>query len=202
MQLTRQQILTYLQQQRMATAIQLSHALQVTSANIRHHLSILQEQGLVEVIGQAPGHGRGRPAQLFSLTPAALADNLENLVRGLLQALLAQSTEAQQAQKLEQLASLMVPAAQASPTNLRTRLENAVAQLNQQAYQARWEAHASGPRLILGHCPYATILDDHPELCRLDAALLARLLGQPVQQIARLEHGPQGMPHCIFRLHP
>ncbi|MBN1668360.1 MAG: ArsR family transcriptional regulator [Anaerolineales bacterium] len=200
MQLTRQQILTYLQQHRMASAVQLSHALQVTSANIRHHLNIMQEQKLVEVIGQAPGRGRGRPAYLYSLTPEALADNLENLVSALLHAFLRAEEDQVQARQIEKLAAHLIPQSAPPDASLRTRLEAAVEALNQQAYQARWEAHASGPRLILGHCPYATILDQHPELCQLDAALLARLLGQPVQQIARLQYGPQGIPHCIFRL--
>jgi predicted ArsR family transcriptional regulator len=200
MQLTRKQILEYLHNHRMATSIQLSHALQVTRANIRHHLAILEEQALVEVIGHAPQRGRGRPTKLYSLTPQALANNIENLAMALLKALLSGSSQVEMQAQIEHLASLLGGEPPSSPTTLRTRLDQAVAQLNQQAYQARWEAHVDAPHLILEHCPYAAILPKHPELCQLDAALLKRLLGQPVEQIARLERGPEGVPHCIFKL--
>jgi len=200
MQLTRKQIIEYLHTHRMGTSIQLSHALQVTPANIRHHLSILEEQALIEVIGHAPQRGRGRPTNLYSLTPQALADNIQTLVHVLLQQTLNGVSPTERQTRLDQLAVRLAGEVPLSAPNLRLRLNQAVERLNQQAYQARWEAHASSPHIILGHCPYAAILDEHPELCQLDAALLQRLVGQPVEQIARLARGPQGVPHCVFKL--
>lgn len=80
------------------------------------------------------------------------------------------------------------------------RLAAAVERLNASNYHARWEAHSSGPRLVLGHCPYATLPDRRPELCRMDAALLKNLLGAGVEQIARLERTEMGNVYCVFRL--
>jgi predicted ArsR family transcriptional regulator len=51
----------------------------------------------------------------------------------------------------------------------------------------------------LGHCPYAGIIQKHPELCRMDAALLGDLLGAPASQVAKIGPGPDGPAHCIFR---
>jgi predicted ArsR family transcriptional regulator len=65
-------------------------------------------------------------------------------------------------------------------------------------YQARWEAHADAPRLTLGHCPYAAILPEHPELCALDAALLETLLGAPATQVAKLARDGRGGMYCLF----
>ena len=52
MQTTRQRILEYLREYRLASARTLSHAWGMTAANVRHHLGRLAEEGLVEVAGQ------------------------------------------------------------------------------------------------------------------------------------------------------
>jgi predicted ArsR family transcriptional regulator len=48
---TRQRIIEHLQTKRHASAAELSLALQVTPANIRHHLAVLAGEQVVEVIG-------------------------------------------------------------------------------------------------------------------------------------------------------
>jgi len=78
------------------------------------------------------------------------------------------------------------------------RLVRTVSRLNDLHYQARWEASAAGPRLILGHCPYAAIVADHPELCRMDAFLLKTRLGPSVKQVAKLQLSDKGLPFCAF----
>ena len=80
------------------------------------------------------------------------------------------------------------------------RLASTIERLNSMHYQARWEAGAEGPRIILGHCPYRAIIADHPELCQMDAALLTELLQDEVMQTAKLEPGAGGLPFCGFVL--
>lgn len=195
MQLTRQQIIEYLQTNRMATSIEMSRALLVTPANIRHHLKVLESTGLVKVIGSRAGHGRGRPKLLYSLTENALMQNLDGLASALLKTLLTEMPD--QGNKLNQIAARLLgdylPAG-----NMHTRLSQSIEHLNQLLYQATWEASPNGPRLIFRNCPYATILNEHPILCRLDEELLSLLLDYPVRQIAKLERTPDGAPHCAF----
>jgi predicted ArsR family transcriptional regulator len=194
MQLTRQQIIDYLQANRMATAIEMSQALQVTAANIRHHLKLLTISELVEVVGSQPRHGRGRPMQLYSLTENALKHNLDGLASALLCTLLTGSNESE---KLNQIATYLLEDYQAA-SNIHARLNQAIKHLNELHYQASWEASPNGPRLILRNCPYASILLQHPELCRMDTELLAQMLGQTMQQTAKLARFPDGAPHCAF----
>jgi predicted ArsR family transcriptional regulator len=78
------------------------------------------------------------------------------------------------------------------------RLALTIERLNALHYQARWEAHAQGPRVILEHCPYAAILAKHSELCQMDGFLLQDLLGTNVEQSARLELNARGLPFCMF----
>ncbi len=69
-------------------------------------------------------------------------------------------------------------------------------------YNARWEAHAEAPQVLLGHCPYRAIIQEHPELCKMDKYLLESLLDQQVDQIAKLEKDNQGIKWCVFALRP
>ncbi|MFC2053962.1 hypothetical protein ACFLV7_06640, partial [Chloroflexota bacterium] len=79
------------------------------------------------------------------------------------------------------------------------RLHYTIEYLNKLIYRARWEAHSEAPRIILGYCPYANILPEHPELCSLDGYLLEELLGAPVTQISKLTTDERGIPSCTFR---
>ena len=193
MQLTRQQIIDYLQTNRMATAIEMSQALQVTAANIRHHLKLLTDSGLVKVVGVQAGYGRGRPKQLYGLTDNALKHNLDGLASALLRTLLANSAS----ENLTQIATQLL-GDYPLERNIHVRLNQAIGRLNQLKYQASWEASPSGPRLILRNCPYASIVHQHPELCQVDAILLGQMIGQAMQQTAKLELAPDGSPHCAF----
>jgi len=70
--------------------------------------------------------------------------------------------------------------------------------LNLKRYQARWDAHAQAPRILLHNCPYAAVLENHPELCRMDAYMIAQLLGLPVEQLARMDIFGSHPPACVF----
>jgi predicted ArsR family transcriptional regulator len=197
---TRQRILEHLQKHQTASVRELSRDLALTGANIRHHLAFLIAGDQVEVLRQRREQ-RGRPANLYSLSRRMLGDNLAGLTDALLNLWLQEMPEGQRTQALNSLAQRLSvfegaeisgPAAQ--------RLAAAIAGLNRLHYRARWEAAAAGPRVILGNCPYAAIIADHPELCRLDAHLLEQQLGVSVEQAAKLRHTSKGLPYCEFRV--
>jgi predicted ArsR family transcriptional regulator len=81
----RQRILEYIRNHRAATVAELSLVLQTSPSNIRHHLSILQEQGAIEVIGERPADGKGRPMKVFALAERYLGNNLDLLTSALLE---------------------------------------------------------------------------------------------------------------------
>jgi predicted ArsR family transcriptional regulator len=86
----------------------------------------------------------------------------------------------------------------ASIGSITQKLVAAVRALEPLGYKPRWEARPHGPQLVLGRCPYAAIIADHPELCSIDAQVLEKLLDVPVEQMAKLQPGPQMIPQCIF----
>lgn len=196
MQNSRQQILAFIRINRMVSAIEISSALHMTPANARHHLGLLEAQGFIEVVGTRPAKERGRPTKLYGLAHDAMEHNIDRLVDALLKHFLADGNPEEQFNKLiPHLVDEPLP----TPTLIQ-RLNQIVQKLNEMNYQARWEAAPSGPRIILGHCPYAGILAENPAICLMDKVLLSNQINQPVEQIAKLERSPKGVPNCIFEV--
>ena len=189
---TRQKILDYLKRNQTVSSREVARILRMTPANVRHHLGILAADGRVEVISQRQG-GRGRPEKVYRLAGTLVGNNLSVLVDALL-------AEADEDIEIEAVGRRMAGERATAGQPLMRRLASAIGRLNEMHYQARWEAGAEGPRVILGHCPYAGLVEKHPQLCRMDASLLAELLGGDVSQTAKLEVGAGDKPFCAFVL--
>jgi predicted ArsR family transcriptional regulator len=189
---TRQKILDYLKRNRTVSSREIARALRMTPANARHHLGILAADGRVEVINQRQV-GRGRPEKVYRLAGTLVGDNLAALADAIL-------TEAGGKIAMEKLGRQIAGENTVAAQSLARKLTSTVERLNKMHYQARWEAGAEGPHIILGNCPYSAIVEEHPELCKMDMALLSELLGGDVNQLAKLEEGAGGLPYCAFAL--
>ena len=185
----RQKVLTYFAKSRTASTREISRALKMSAATVRHHLRVLASDGRLEVTSLRGRDGRGRPEKIYSLPRAALGDNLAALSDALL-------SDAAPGVQMEALAKRLAGESTFANQPLARRLNLTVEKLNPMNYHARWEAGLEGPRLIFSHCPYAAILEKHPELCRMDQALLREFMGQPVRQIFRT--GKEGSSVCVF----
>jgi predicted ArsR family transcriptional regulator len=203
MKTTRQRILEYIESQRAVTATDISQALRMTPANARHHLAILQEQGSVKIIGQRPKEGKGRPAQVFSTSGQITGNNLDQLSSALLAEAEQRLSPGAHQNYLKRIAQRLTPPPANNGrrgSNLSQRLYDTIQHLNKRDYHARWEAHVFAPRLILGHCPYRAIIKEHPELCQIDTHILEDLLGEEVEQLAKLTPDNRGATSCIFQI--
>lgn len=189
----RQKVLAHLKKTRAASAREIARALKMSAPNVRHHLSVLCSDGRVESVAVNNREGRGRPEKMYSLSQAALGDNLSALANALL-------TEAGSRLKIEALASRILNSEQFTNLPVTKRLALLVQKLDEMHYQARWEAGAEGPRVIFGRCPYAKIIEGHPELCKMDTALLEASIGRPILQSIKNEAGGRGLCPFIFRV--
>jgi predicted ArsR family transcriptional regulator len=195
---TRLRILDYLRKQQTASVRELSRALAMTGANIRHHLAVLEANDLIEVIDQR-NEGRGRPANVYRVSHQVLGSGLDELVGAMIDVWLGDVRDETREAALRSVAERLAGGSLPDPaTVIPRRLALAIDRLNGLHYQACWEAGATGPRIILGHCPYAEIIARYPELCRMDAHLLELQLALPVLQVAKLERSKAGFPQCIF----
>ena len=194
----RQKILSYIREQQIATVDELSRVFHVTPANIRHHLSILVGQGSLKVVGQKANPGKGRPAQIFSAAQQSDQNNLIQMTDTLLTTLLGASPPGEPNAVLQDIARHLVNKNIVDKHNPTRRMYSSIRALNRMSYQAHWEAHIDNPRIMFGHCPYLSLIGDHPEICKLDAFLLQEFLDSPVHQAARLAVDAKGLPECVF----
>jgi predicted ArsR family transcriptional regulator len=181
----RHKILAHLKKKRAISAREIARALKMSAPNVRHHLGVLVSDARVEVVSTRRREEKGRPEKLYSISRTALGDNLARLADALL-------AEAGTKVKMEALASHMLGGQEISAQSMARRLALVVEKLNEMNYQARWEAGAEGPQVILGLCPYSAIIEKHPELCKMDVALLMGLVGGSAEQRTKLS------PFCIF----
>ncbi len=195
MKFTRQRLLELLENRPGVTAAELSRAMQVTQADIRHHLSKLEKEGLIITTGKQNSGRRGRPARRFSLSASAQKDNFDLLSSALLNTALENLSPGEAGAYME-LVAHRIAAEQTTHGPLSQRLVQTVNQLSELGYQPRWEAHVDAPRIIFQRCPFAVLRPYHPELCQLDTSLLKILLGEPITQIESNAHLADG--YCLF----
>jgi predicted ArsR family transcriptional regulator len=189
----RQKVLAHLKKTRSASAREVARALDMSTPNVRHHLGVLVSDGRAEVNTVYQHGGRGRPEKVYSLSQAALGDNLSVLAG----ALLDEKINLEAIGERIALSQGLVGLANQPMAKLLSAL---VDKLNEMHYQARWEAGAEGPRVILGRCPYAKVIDAHPELCKMEVALLEKAIGRPVLRSARSELIGHGLCPFIFKV--
>lgn len=176
----RHKVLTYLTKNRAASAREISRALKMSAATVRHHLRVMKEDGRLEMESARGREGRGRPEKVYSLPRATLGNNLSALSEALLM-------EAGSGLKMEALAKRLAGDSDFSSQPVAKRLNLLVEKLNEMNYHARWEAGAEGPRIHFGHCPYAAVIAKHPELCVMDMNLVSQLIARPVLQESKSE---------------
>ena len=187
----RQKVLSYLTKNRTASAREISRALKMSAATVRHHLRVMVADGRLEMSFVRGREGRGRPEKVFSLPSSSLGNNLSLLSDAVL-------TEAGTAVQMNAVAKQLAGDANFADQPMAKRVSLTVEKLSSMNYHARWEAGPQGPRLIFGHCPYAAILEKHPELCRMDESLLQELMGDRAMQLFRI--GKDGSSMCVFAL--
>jgi predicted ArsR family transcriptional regulator len=185
----RQKVLTYFEKSRTASGREIARALKMSPATVRHHLRVLVSEGRLELASVRGRDGRGRPEKIYTLPRAALGDNLSALSDALL-------SEAGSGLRMEALARRLAGESNLAVQPIAKRLNLIVEKFNEMNYHSHWEAGSEGPRIIFSHCPYAAIIEKHPELCKMDSTILREWMGQPARQIFRT--GKQGSSVCVF----
>jgi predicted ArsR family transcriptional regulator len=197
MKFTRKRILEIISNKGEVTARELSRALGVTQADIRHHINTMLSEGLIVVTGVQREGRRGRPARRYSSAAAANKDYFDLLSSALLSTSLRNLEPEAITDYLNGVAANLIGEYIPKGPPFQ-RLVNSVSQLNSLGYRSRWEAHADAPRLILTHCPFARLYTQHPELNELDTLLLEYLLGTRVIRLPSAT--TQGEDHHVFQV--
>jgi predicted ArsR family transcriptional regulator len=196
---SRQKVLESVRKYQSITVAELSHSLKMTPANIRHHLSILKSEGLIERMEVRQLGGRGRPEEVFGINRVFKEDGLGNLIEGILHVWRMGSTTGEYYRKIRELGIHLGGIAQISQLpGITIKLTKCIAHLNLIGYQAHWEAGISGPRFTFWNCPYQKIIQRHPEICFMDTVLLEELTALSITQVEKLERDERGLSFCGF----
>jgi len=202
----RDRILNYIERNHTVTCAEISNAFGVSRANIRYHLDILLNQGFIEIVGKRKSRRKGRPDLLFSLSKFSKGNNLDKLLNALFEEIKNRFPD-QYDDTLRNIAtrfSVCIPSIGAKEPQISESLQlsqkllTTVEVLDKLYYQAHWEAHGDGPRIILKNCPYWQIEPQHPSICHLDKYLIETLLKSSAYQAGKLEQDERGIPHCTF----
>jgi predicted ArsR family transcriptional regulator len=220
-QTTRQSVLYELWKQRETTVDDLAQKLALSPMTIRHHLAILERDGLVQAVSSPRSGSAGRPPLLYHVTPAAadlFPSNLGRLAEALLAESLALVSSAQMQPLISRLAEHLAEgfepiergaphtAGEFRPSRAR-RLDRIVSFLNNMGYGASWtpdDPTEKSYSIRLTNCPYGWLARQHREICQIDRALLAKITAMLVEGVPEEDSGSDAEPRpgCVYRLIP
>jgi DeoR family transcriptional regulator, suf operon transcriptional repressor len=198
MQETRRQILEILFNNGKATVDEIASNLRqrrkdsITSVTVRHHLSKLQDEGLVSAPRMRRRSSPGRPHHIYQLTnhgSSFFPNNYEQMTIQLVKKINSQLSPSTANVILEGIADDMATEADIPEGNIEERLEAVVLFLNSKGYDAKWEANTNGFILSTSSCPYHHVAQESESLCQLDMRLISKMLGIVPRLQSRISHG-------------
>ncbi len=198
---TRRRVLELVATDGPVTAAELAAELGLTSAAVRRHLALLEDDGTIAVhdAGPAAGHvRRGRPARRYVVSAGGqseLAGGYSELaaqaMRYLREAAGPAAVVAFAAQRYENVVRRYAPSLTA--TDPQERAAQLAELLSADGYAASVRP-VVGPlvptvQLCQGHCPVQHVAEEFSELCEAEARAFSELLGTHVQRLATLASG-------------
>src|SRR5690606_13163268 len=178
-----------------------AESLKISRSAVHQHLSALERDGYLEKLIR-PSQG-GRPGYAWRLTnrgvhlfPKQYAFFSELMIRGMKKSLGSEGLSRVLEELGEDIARRYAPRLDGARDDAeRVRI---VAEIMQELGYAARAANVEGqPEIDARNCVYHDLAAEHPEVCRLDLALLGALLGGDVQHIECMVRGGRA---CRFRL--
>lgn len=210
MQETRQQILEILKERGEATVDELVSDLGarrglITAVTVRHHLAILQDDGLVDSPQMRHRSSPGRPQHIYALTEQGIAhfpNNYQTLAVNVIRQLQYNLPAQQVNVIIEGVADAMAnDLSLVSYATMREKLDAVVEYLNTHGYDAGWRVDGGGYMLHTSNCPYHHIAQESDALCRMDMRLIARMLGVVPRMVSRVAEGAETCSYFIPEKH-
>ena len=144
---------------------------------VRGHLDVLVAGGYAERDHEEP-QGRGRPRLTYRPTPASDSpyDELAHALSEALESADSRTLAKATATKWRRTATPIEPAG--SPDEA---VDRAVEGLRAVGFAA--ESNLLGDSIVVGRCPYASLIADHPIICDIHTELLAQMLHDTGQEV-------------------
>jgi DeoR family suf operon transcriptional repressor len=198
---TREVILRALKTNNGASIPELAQLADVSAVTVRHHMSSLQADGLVDV-GTDQRHSVGRPRHIYYLTDSGeelFPRHYLGLAKRLLDQLKTNLSPEAVSALFEQMADdiLSEYAARLRGASRGERLALLTEILENEGFVVSWEEEG-GKRILIGHsCPYRNLGREHPDVCTIDHTLITKVLGSPARRTSCLLEGDQQCTYVI-----
>ncbi|MFQ5590491.1 MAG: helix-turn-helix transcriptional regulator [Phycisphaerae bacterium] len=190
------------------TAGVLAAALRLTDVAVRQHLNVLAHAGLVRHRTQPPG-GRGRPAELWTLTEVAdrqFPQRYAELTVGLINAAretfgdggLEKIVGTRADHQIEAYKKLMPP----ESASLSSKMDALARERTAEGYMAEVIPDSEGSFLLVEHhCPICEAARSCMGLCAAELRVFQEVLGEGVA-VERIKHLLDGDERCAYRVSP
>ena len=198
MKSTKDKILQTLLRHPKITINELAEAVEINPISVRHHLTNLQMEGLIEA--EEVRHGVGRPRLVYSLTQDGMERFPTKYLR-LTTRLLAQMKETMPAPMVSKLFNQVAEdmaseySSQIQGLSMEERLEFVKELLAQEGFTVEWEKKGSEYQIHEISCPYYQIGITHPEVCTVDQTLISKMLALPANKVQCILDGSS---HCTY----
>ena len=198
MKSTRDRIIDSLLHHPRSTINELAEVIGINPISVRHHLTNLQAEGLIDA--REVRHGVGRPRLVYSLTEDGLerfptrylrlttrllSQMKEQLPQPLVKEIFSQLATSLAAEHEEQLKDLSVE----------ERLNVMKELLAEEGFVVEWEKKGDDYLIHEITCPYLQVGQIHPEVCTVDQTLISKMLAVPANKVQCVLSGAS---HCTY----
>jgi predicted ArsR family transcriptional regulator len=194
---TRHGVARLLLEQGPITAAAVAETLGLSPAAVRRHLDTLVANGEA-CVRDAPRRGqrgRGRPAKLWLLTEAGRArfgHAYDDLAIAAIRFVAEAAGESAVREFAQRRVATLVDRHRGEvlgTPDLADRAKALAEALTREGYAASTRRVGTGEQLCQHHCPVAHVAAEFPELCEVETAAFAELLGTHVQRLSTIARG-------------
>ena len=199
---TRDRILQTLLKKPKSTINDLAEAVGINPISVRHHLTNLQMEGLVE--SQEERHGVGRPRLVYVLTSEGMERFPTRYLRFTTR-LITQMKETMPEPMVSKLFGQIAEdlageyANEIKGLSMEERLDLVKELLAQEGFTVEWEKKDDQYQIHEISCPYYQIGVAHPEVCTVDQTLISKMLALPANKVQCILNGGA---QCTYVVQP
>ncbi len=198
MKSTRDRILQTLLTNPTATITELAEAVDINTISVRHHLTNLQAEGLIQASEER--HGVGRPRLVYSLTDTGLEKfptRYMTLTNRLLEQLKTTLTQ-------EEINQVFIRMAKSLATEhldrikklpIEQKLEAIRKSLGDEGFMIEWQKIGEDYQIIEKACPFYHVGQSHPEVFIMDQTVISTMLSIPADKVQCVLSGDV---HCTY----
>lgn len=198
MQDTRREILKLMRSTEIATVKTIAESLELSVPTVRHHMAILERDGLVL---RSIERGKiGKPPIIYSLSlkgEESFPKKYDRLSSALIEQAKFKDGQDAVLDLMRDIAQRKVHKRDAAPDRLarEDQIDLMLAIMEEEGFEPQLDFQAKQVEIRHHTCPYQAVALEHPEVCELDVQIIQCCLGGTIERTA---WRPDGDRVCVF----